>query len=215
MTELKTEEWPLIPRKRLLGNPSRINPKLSPDGRRLAWQAPVDGVMNIWVAPADEISLAQPLTRLRGRPPGGTTGAPTGASFCLSTTRTATKVTISMLSIPRRRSSQFDAVAESECAAVPAFADLPGSVWIGLNDRDARWHDVWSLDLATGERKLVYENTKCFGGFLPDWQGVVRLAFRSEPANGGEQSLSASGRALGAVALRSVRGFAGIVRRYT
>jgi len=66
--------------------------------------------------------------------------------------------------------------------------DLPGSVWIGLNDRDARWHDVWSLDLANGERKLVYENTERFGGFLPDWQGNLRLAFRSEPANGGEQS---------------------------
>jgi hypothetical protein len=39
-TDIKTDEWPLIPRKRLLGNPSRMTPKLSPDGRRLAWQAP-------------------------------------------------------------------------------------------------------------------------------------------------------------------------------
>jgi hypothetical protein len=39
-----------------------------------------------------------------------------------------------------------------------------------------------------GAAKLVYENTERFGGFLPDWQGHLRLAFRSEPANGGEQS---------------------------
>ena len=39
-----------------------------------------------------------------------------------------------------------------------------------------------------GAAKLVYENTERFGGFLPDWQGNLRLAFRSEPANGGEQS---------------------------
>jgi hypothetical protein len=39
-----------------------------------------------------------------------------------------------------------------------------------------------------GAAKLVCENTERFGGFLPDWQGKLRLAFRSEPANGGEQS---------------------------
>ena len=36
ITGSNTDEWPLIPRKRLLGNPSRIDPKLSPDGSRLA-----------------------------------------------------------------------------------------------------------------------------------------------------------------------------------
>src|SRR5271165_1658701 len=52
---------PLIPRRRLLGNPSSVLPKLSPDGRRLAWQAPVDGVMNIWLAPADDLNQTAPL----------------------------------------------------------------------------------------------------------------------------------------------------------
>ncbi len=42
ITGSNLDEWPLIPRERLLGNPSRIDPKLSPDGSRLAWQAPVD-----------------------------------------------------------------------------------------------------------------------------------------------------------------------------
>ena len=64
--------------------------------------------------------------------------------------------------------------------------ELPSTVLIGLNDRDPRWHDVWSLDLATGERILVYENTERFGGFQPDWQGHLRLAGRSDPSNGGQ-----------------------------
>src|SRR5271166_2558957 len=59
---------PLIPRKVLLGNPSRLNPKLSPDGKSLAWLAPVDGVMNIWAAPTDAISEARPITNTIGRP---------------------------------------------------------------------------------------------------------------------------------------------------
>ena len=41
----------LIPRRVLFGNPERISPHLSPDGNRLAWIAPHEGVLNVWVAP--------------------------------------------------------------------------------------------------------------------------------------------------------------------
>ena len=41
----------LIPRTVLFGNPERTLPQLSPDGTRLAWIAPQDGVLNVWVAP--------------------------------------------------------------------------------------------------------------------------------------------------------------------
>src|SRR6478609_453782 len=41
----------LIPREVLFGNPERISPHISPDGRQLAWIAPRDGVLNVWVAP--------------------------------------------------------------------------------------------------------------------------------------------------------------------
>src|SRR5467141_2393642 len=41
----------LIPREVLFGNPERVSPSISPDGSRLAWIAPRDGVLNVWVAP--------------------------------------------------------------------------------------------------------------------------------------------------------------------
>src|SRR5258707_10023606 len=41
----------LIPRNVLFGNPERVSPRLSPDGTRLAWIAPKDGVLNVWLAP--------------------------------------------------------------------------------------------------------------------------------------------------------------------
>jgi hypothetical protein len=39
---------PLIPRSVLFGNPSRVSPQISPDGTRLAYIAPVNGVLNVW-----------------------------------------------------------------------------------------------------------------------------------------------------------------------
>ncbi len=41
----------LIPRQVLFGNPERAMPRLSPDGTRLAWIAPHDDVLNVWLAP--------------------------------------------------------------------------------------------------------------------------------------------------------------------
>src|SRR5688572_16118768 len=40
---------PLIPRDVLFGNPEKVAPRISPDGRRLAYIAPHDGVLNVWV----------------------------------------------------------------------------------------------------------------------------------------------------------------------
>ena len=62
----------LIPRDALFGNPERANVQLSPDGKYLSWVAPLDGTLNVWVAPADDLSAAKAVTRdtARGiRPP--------------------------------------------------------------------------------------------------------------------------------------------------
>lgn len=40
---------PLIPREFLLGDPEKVSPQISPDGTRLAYLAPKDDVLNIWV----------------------------------------------------------------------------------------------------------------------------------------------------------------------
>ena len=57
----------LIPRKTLFGNPERTAVTLSHDGTRVAYLAPVDGVLNVWVAPVEAIGDAKPVTRDRGR----------------------------------------------------------------------------------------------------------------------------------------------------
>ena len=39
----------LIPRKILFGNPEKASPQISPDGTRMAYLAPVNDVLNVWV----------------------------------------------------------------------------------------------------------------------------------------------------------------------
>src|ERR1700732_997534 len=56
----------LIPRRVLFRNPGRVMPRISPDGTRLAWIAPHDGVLNVWVAPAGAAE-ADGVDRARAR----------------------------------------------------------------------------------------------------------------------------------------------------
>ncbi|HPF31558.1 MAG TPA: S9 family peptidase, partial [Candidatus Sabulitectum sp.] len=43
----------LIPREVLFGNPEKVGPQLSPDGSMIAYIAPADNVLNLWVMNRD------------------------------------------------------------------------------------------------------------------------------------------------------------------
>ena len=47
--DARAELPPIIPRVSLFGNPDKADPQLSPDGTRLAYLAPDEGVLNVWV----------------------------------------------------------------------------------------------------------------------------------------------------------------------
>ena len=58
----------------------------------------------------------------------------------------------------------------------------PDILYIGLNDRDPRWHDLYELHLSTGEKTLVRKNTEKIAGWEFDNDGNLRLADRTNQA---------------------------------
>ena len=158
---------PLIPRKLLLGNPSRLDPKLSPDGKSLAWLTPVDGVMNIWAAPTDAIGEAWPITNTIGRPIVWHNWTADGRWLLfkkdINGDENYSIHIVDPITSELRNLTPFPKVA----AQVKVVSrDLPGRIIVGLNDRDPHWHDVWEIELETGKRTLIYENSRGLGGFI-------------------------------------------------
>ncbi len=181
-------EIPIIPRTLLLGNPSALDPKLSPDGRFLAWLAPVGAVMNVWVAPTDAIGEARPLTEMDGRPPVWSSWSWDGRFVMfLKDENGDENYNLYVVERETRDLRNLTPIPKASVVIYLRSPDLPNRVLIGLNDRDPRWHDVWSVDLASGERTLVYENTAGFGWLLFDWSGQIRFAGRNEAAKGGQR----------------------------
>ncbi len=181
---------PLIPRRLLLDNPSRLDPGLSPDGRRLAWLAPVDGVMNVWVAPADALDQAEPLTRRSGRPVAWHEWSSDGRYILFFQDETGDENYHLYVVDPDdgevRDLTPYPSVTARILILSP---DLPGRLILGTNDRDAQWFDAWDVDLVNGERTLVFENTERIGRMIFDWQGRMRFARRSVGRSGDDEVL--------------------------
>jgi hypothetical protein len=64
--------------------------------------------------------------------------------------------------------------------------EAPGDVAVKINDRDARWHDLYRIELATGQRTLIWENTNELLNVHLDWHLQPRHA-RSNAPDGGSR----------------------------
>lgn len=177
---------PLIPRVELFGNPVRAGARISPDGRYLSWSAPDEGVMNLWVAPRDNPAQARVLTHDRGRGVYTCWWSYDGAHLLYVQDVGGDKndhvYAISPEGGPARDLTPFAGVRAS-VAALSHQPALRGKALLDINQRDARYHDLYLVDIATGELTLVQENPG-YAGFLTDDDFRVLLAVETLPDGG-------------------------------
>jgi dipeptidyl aminopeptidase/acylaminoacyl peptidase len=187
---------PLIPRKTFFENANALSPRLSPDGRWIAWIAPFGGVMNVWVAPRDDLTVARPLSRQSDRPIFEHWFARTNMHVLFRKDKDGDEnfnlwcVNVDG-SEPRNLTPHRDVLAN----VVGFDYENPHLVAVVMNDRDARWHDLYIVDILTGERRLVYENTEEIASFILDSWLNLRLATTTRNKGRGSAILKWTGAA--------------------
>jgi acylaminoacyl-peptidase len=177
----------LIPRRILFGNPTFFGAKISPNGRWISWLAPVDGVLNVWMAPADDIKAGEPVTRTKGRPINWQDWSADSRFLKFLNDETGDENHHLFVVDPATRTLRDVTPLENVSIRLNLWSkDAPGDVVVGLNDRDARWHDLYRINLATGQRTLLWENTQQLLGIGLDWRLQPRHA-RSNAPDGGSR----------------------------
>ena len=175
------ESVPLIPREILFGNPERVGVQVSPDGTRLSWIAPEEGVLNVWVAPAADLAKARAITRDRDRGIREYFWMPSGTHIVYLQDRGGDEnwraYSVNLASGAEIDLTPFEGVA-AQIAHVSR--DFPDTLAIGLNDRDARFHDVHLVDARSGERTLLFQNDR-FADVTLDNAMRVRMAMEMNP----------------------------------
>ena len=180
---------PLIDRDVIFGNPEIAAAELSPDGKFIAFLKPWKDTRNVYVKGVSEpFSAARLLTTETKRPVAG-----------YLWTRDSKYI---LYAKDNDGDENFNVFAVDPLAKPAAGADAPSSrdltglkgvrvmlyevpksdadiVYIGLNDRDKAWHDLYRLKISTGEKTLIRKNTERITGWVFDLKGRLRLATRS------------------------------------
>ena len=180
---------PLIDRELIFGNPEIVAAELSPDGKYLAFQKPWHGTRNIYVKEVGEpFEAARLLTTETKRPVPGYFWT-RNSKYILYVKDNDGDENFNIYAVD-------PAAKPAAGAEAPVSRDLtglkgvrveiidvpkndPDTIYIGLNDRDKAWHDLYKLKLSTGERTLLRKNTERIEAWTFDLQGKLRLASRS------------------------------------
>ncbi len=184
---LTAESTPLIAREVLFGNPDRAAARISPDGNSISFLAPVDGVLNVWVGPAEDPSSARPVTHDADRGIRIHFWAYDGKHVVFLQDKGGDEnwrvYAVNLESGETRDLTPLEGVQ----ARIESVSHLhPGEILVSLNDRNPQLHDIYRVDLATGDRKLVEQNDQGWMGYVVDDAFQVRLASRLTPDGGSE-----------------------------
>jgi dipeptidyl aminopeptidase/acylaminoacyl peptidase len=176
----------LIPRSVLFGNPERTSPQISPDGSALAWIAPRDGVLNLWVAPAGgesgvDWAAARPLTEDTDRGIRAFAWARDGRHVLyvqdVGGDENWRLYDVDPESLERRDLTPFEGI---HATIIGTSKRRPDEVLVGINADNPQLHDVYRLHLASGELVKEIENPG-YAGWLADEDLVVRCAIEPLP----------------------------------
>lgn len=171
----------LIPRTVLFGNPEKAAPEISPDGTRLAYLAPKDGVLNVWVRTlgknddkAITADTKRPIRTFFWQPDGNgilyLQDEGGNENFHLYQVNPSGGAAKDLTPFPNVR-----------VQIVGVLPTLPDTILIGLNKRNPALHDVHKLNLKTGELTLIEENKDGYAGYATDNKMAVRAAVKLLP----------------------------------
>ena len=187
-TVMNAQQTPLLDRNLFFGNPEISGGQLSPDGKWISFMKEYNGIMNIWVKKFDEpFEKARPLTN-SSRPSYGYLWSFDG-KYILYVKDTDGDENMNVYAVDPTAAAAKDGVPESR--NLTPLKDVTARIYqasqnnldlmfVGLNDRDKAWHDLYSLKISTGELKKIYENNDRITGYNFDWNDKLRILQRTD-----------------------------------
>ncbi|MEX0611567.1 MAG: S9 family peptidase, partial [Pirellulales bacterium] len=142
------DDIPLIPREVLFGNPQRAQARLSPDGKWLSFLAPVEGVLNVWVGPVDDLSKAAPVTEDKKRGIRSHDWAYDARHILYTQDKDGDENWhVYATNVETRETKDLTPIEGVNARVQGVSEKFPKDILVGLNDRDAQHHDVWRVNI--------------------------------------------------------------------
>ena len=173
----RSELPPLVPREVFLGNPTRAQARISPDGTRLTYLAPSStNVLNVWLRTIGK-SDDKMITNDTKRGIRAYFWAEDG-KHVLYLQDVGGNENFHVYSVDLASNQVKDLTPFEGVRAQNLLVDRnhPNEVLVGLNQRDKSVFDMHRIDLTTGESKLDTQNPGDVQGWGTDAAFVIRAA---------------------------------------
>ncbi len=185
---------PLIEREKLFGNPQKSGAALSPDGKWIGWRAPLDGVMNIFVAPAGNMANAKVVTNSKDQPIRNFSWSGDSSMVLYIQDKGGDEnFLLYGVDVATGKERNYTPFEKTRVILVGASYQNKDKLLIGLNNRNPQYHDVHLLDLKTGATTEVMRND-AYAGFVADDTLTLRMALRPNPQGGQDYFNIVSGK---------------------
>ena len=174
----------VIPVEDFFRNPEKFGWRISPDGEYISYLSPHNGHTNVFVRKISD-TTAIPVTNdtvrnvfdyewkgnriLYLQDVGG------DENFQLFSVARDGKGLKALTPFPKVRTQILN-----------NWRDIPGKeneVMIGVNKRDARYFDPYSINIETGEMKVLFQNDKNYDAWYTDHNGIIRIATITDGVN--------------------------------
>ena len=189
------KEKKLIPRSVLFGNPQKATARISPNGKWMSYLAPVDGILNVFVAPIEDMSAAKQVTDDKTRDIRGYSWAYTGEHILYTQDKGGDEDwRLYVTDVSTGKTTDLTPLDDIHAQIEGVSEKFPEEILVGLNDRNPQLHDIYRVNIKTGERKLIQENTG-YAAYVTDDDYNVRFAFTYTPDGGNELLEPADGDA--------------------
>jgi dipeptidyl aminopeptidase/acylaminoacyl peptidase len=177
-------DFPILPLERLMAPGSFGTPLISPDGRLISWIAPLDGISNLYVAPAHDIAAARPVTRFTE---GGVRGTNVSGKVIYRWHYDSRRVIFPMdydgdenwdihiVDVETGEERNLTPVPDKKVEIIAYGRAKPDDVLVSVVTFGQTNPDVYHLNLESGEFTLVQKNEGSLA-YLADSDLKIRLS---------------------------------------
>ena len=171
-----------IPLEDFFKNPEKTAFEISPDGQKVAFMQPWKNRLNVHVKNIGSNEVIR-LTSATERDIAGYLWLGDSRIGYVQDTGGDENFRLFAVNIDGTNQADLTPFDSVRVQIIDELENNPQEMLIGLNKKDQRLHDVYRLNVLTGQMELIAENPGNISGWQTDHAGKLRLAFTADGVN--------------------------------
>ncbi len=163
-------------------NPILTQAKISPDGKHVAYLAPYETRLNVFIKRIED-GVETRLTSETARSVGGYFWKGSDRILFVKDSGGDENYRLFGIDINGQNIKGYTDFAKVKTEFIDDLPDDPRFIIIGLNKRNPQYFDAYRLNVVSGELKMIAENPGNISSWLTDHNGLLRVATTTDGVN--------------------------------